>query len=73
MTDDLGDVIKPVRVTLLDEDEVHDSKHDNALNEMDDVQRQITELWEAVVSLRKDIEKFCCDFTLMANQSDENE
>lgn len=70
MTDD---VLKPVRVRLLDETEVHDSKHDNALNEMEYVENQITELWEAVVSLRKDVEKFCCDFTLMANQSDENE
>jgi hypothetical protein len=53
MTDD---IIKPVRHKLLDEDEVHDAKHDNALNEMADVENQITELWDAVVGLRKDVE-----------------
>lgn len=63
MTDDLGDVLKPIRVKLLDDDELHDTKHDIALNETEDIQQQITQLWEAVISLRKDVEKLL----IMAN------
>ena len=73
MTEDLGDVIKPVRVKLLDENEWDDIRRDNAINEVEELQQQVSQLWDAVVGLRKDIEKFCVDFTLMANQSDENE
>lgn len=58
MTDELeGDVLKPVRQNLLDDGEWHDIKRDNALNETEEIQLQITQLWDAVVGLRKDVEK----------------
>lgn len=57
MTEHLGDILKPVRQNLLDENEWHDIKHENALNETEAIQQQITQLWDAVVELRKDVEK----------------
>jgi hypothetical protein len=35
----------------------HDAKHDIALNEAEDMQQQITKLWEAVTDLRRDVDE----------------
>ena len=34
----------------------HAAKHDNALNETEDMQQEITKLWEAVTELRRDVD-----------------
>jgi hypothetical protein len=34
----------------------HEAKHDIALNEAEDMQNEITKLWEAVTALLKDVE-----------------
>ena len=31
--------------------------HETIVNEMDNIQNQITQLWDAVVSLRKDVDE----------------
>lgn len=35
----------------------HEAKHDIALNETEDIQNEITKLWDAVTSLLADVEK----------------
>jgi len=57
MTEDLGDVIKPVRVKLLDENEWHDIRRDNSLNELGEIQEQISQIWESITALLSRIEE----------------
>lgn len=57
MTDELGDVLKPVRQNLLDETEMHDIKHDVTLHEMEHMQGRISQLEDTVLELMRDIER----------------
>ncbi len=37
--------------------EGHETKHDVALSEMEDVQLQITQIWDSLLDLKLDVEK----------------
>ena len=54
MTDD---TIRPVRRKLLDENEWHDIRRDNSLNELGEIQEQISQIWESITALLSRIEE----------------